>query len=423
VTIDPAIADTRGRAEPERVRHRPHILHVSQRPTPYGGTEKHLHALVDALAGDFDFSMLYPQQAHFVLRTRWRNAVGRGVENEIRLPGPVAAARDAFREEAGQALQIALDKFGFDAVHLHNFIGHSLAPLALLADFPGPVICSVHDLYLACPHHWLLYRNEQPCGIPNDLAVCGRCLPETRRRSREYLESFRTTVATRLDTVDRWVFASQSAADYLRRVYNIPPERIEIIPHGAVVAVEAGPRQLDEQLILNDPLRLAFVGTGWRKKGLGVANHLADSFAESSVEIHHFGALKEEASPYLGQHGPYRNDELADLLHEAGIQIVLLPGPYAETFGLVMTEALLAGRPVIGAGYGALGERIRALAVGWTIDPTDPTGVTELVANLDRCRLEVLRATRRACAVEIQTVAQTASRYAALYRGATANWT
>jgi glycosyltransferase involved in cell wall biosynthesis len=312
-----------------------------------------------------------------------------------------------------------MDTFSFDAVHLHNLIGHSLAPLALLADFPGTVICSVHDLYFACPHHWLLYRNEQPCGIPDDLAVCGRCLPETRRRSREYLESFRTTVATRLDTVDRWVFASQSAADYLLRVYDIPPERIEIIPHGAVVDVKAGHRQLDEQRILHERLRLAFVGTGWRKKGLGVANHLADAFAESSVEIHHFGALKEEASPQLRQHGPYRNEQLADLLHEAGIQIVLLPGPYAETFGLVMTEALLAGRPVIGAGYGALGERIRALSVGWTIDPSDAAEVTELVANLDRCRLEVLRATRRACTVEIETVAQTAGRYAALYRGTT----
>ncbi len=60
---------------------------------------------------------------------------------------------------------------------------------------------------------------------------------------------------------------------------------------------------------------------------------------------------------------------LRDLLHQAGIQIVLLPGAYAETFGLVMTESLIAGIPVIGASFGALGERIRADGVGWTIDP------------------------------------------------------
>ena len=45
---------------------------------------------------------------------------------------------------------------------------------------------------------------------------------------------------------------------------------------------------------------------------------------------------------------------------------------YAETFGLVMTEAILAGLPVVGASYGALGERIRAAGAGWTIDPTAP---------------------------------------------------
>ena len=48
----------------------------------------------------------------------------------------------------------------FDAVHIQNLIDHSLAPLAVLADFDGPVVCSVRDLYLACPHHWLLYRNQ-----------------------------------------------------------------------------------------------------------------------------------------------------------------------------------------------------------------------------------------------------------------------
>ena len=109
---------------------------------------------------------------------------------------------------------------------------------------------------------------------------------------------------------------------------------------------------------------------------------------------------------------------LPELLQRAGIQVVLLPGPYAETFGHVMTEALIAGLPVIGASYGALGERIRPTGAGWTIDPTDVAGIQELVENLDRCRSEVLRATRRAIAAKVQSIGGTAPRYAALYRPA-----
>ena len=57
------------------------------------------------------------------------------------------------------------------------------------------------------------------------LRTARAALPETRGASTlGYLEAFRRTVAARLDTVDHWVFASQSAADYFLRVYDVEPE-------------------------------------------------------------------------------------------------------------------------------------------------------------------------------------------------------
>jgi glycosyltransferase involved in cell wall biosynthesis len=329
---------------------------------------------------------------------------------------------------AAAALDMALDLFDFDAVHIQNLIGHSLAPLDVLADFPGPVLCSVHDVYLACPNHSLLYRQVEPCGIPEDRSFCDRCLaslvespmpgsPEIPNLSLAYLEDFRDTVNARLDTVDHWVFASQSAADYFLRAYDPDPARIEIIPHGATIRLDREGPQLDETRILDEPLRLAFVGLGWAKKGLGVVNELAESFRDTTVEIHHFGKLRGQVSLELHVHGPYDNEFLPELLHRAGIQIVLLPGPYAETFGYVLTEALVAGLPVIGARYGALGERIRAHGSGWTIDPMDPAGIRALIERLDRNRHEVLRATRQARATRQQPAGANAHRYAKLYRG------
>jgi glycosyltransferase involved in cell wall biosynthesis len=212
------------------------------------------------------------------------------------------------------------------------------------------------------------------------------------------------------------VFASQSAADYFLRVYDVDPARVEVIPHGSTIDPTRHRREVDEALIFDEPLRLAFVGIGWAKKGLQIVNRLADDLAHTSIEIHHFGPLKEEPSPHIHAHGSYDNVLLPVLLQQAGIQIVLLPGAYAETFGLVMTEALVAGLPVMGARYGALAERIRATGAGWTIDPEDPDGIREVVEHLDRCRIEVLRATRHAVAVPIETVADTLPRYTGLYR-------
>jgi glycosyltransferase involved in cell wall biosynthesis len=404
----------------ERRPDRPHVLHVLHSPPgEVGGTEKHLHALMTALLPEFDFSVLYPLESGFGLRTMWDVGTDAPVEHDLLLPGGARRVTKVHDDVAGGALAMTLDLFDFCAVHVQNLIGHSLAALDVLGRFEGPVVCSVRDLYLACPNHSLLYRNEQPCGIPDDLSYCATCLPETRDLPIEYLATFRATVESRLDAVDHWVFASQSAADYLLRVYDIDPDRIELVPHGAIIERIGDEHDLDESRVLDEPLRLAFVGLGWAKKGLGVVNRLADELAGDSVEVHHFGVLKEPASPALHVHGPYDNDLLPELLDRAGIQIVLLPGPYAETFGHVMTEALVSGLPVIGARYGALGERIRALGAGWTIDPMDPGGLRELVEHLDRCRSEVLRATRAARAARIPSVAGTAGRYAALYRGTT----
>jgi GT2 family glycosyltransferase len=395
---------------------RPHVLHLLHAPSPYGGTEKHLDTLMRSLFDEYDFSILYPNnESNFVLHTCW-NVGGETIEHEFLIPGASRRVTKVQDEVAATALRTALDMWDFDAVHIQNLIGHSLSVFDVLAEFDGEVVCSVRDLYLACPNHSLLYLNEQPCGIPEDLSLCARCLPETQGFSLDYLEEFRAIVDEHIDVVDTWVFASQSAADYLMRAYDLDPARVALIPHGTIISTERRTRTVDESLIFDEPLRLAFVGRGWAKKGLTVVNHLAETLAGTGVELHHFGEMKEKASPAVHTHGPYDNAVLPELLHRAGIQIVLLPGPYAETFGHVMTEAIIAGLPVIGARYGALGERIRAHGVGWTVEPTDARAVEELVRNLDLCRQEILRATRRAQAMPLRPVAATADQYAARYR-------
>ena len=390
-----------------------HVLHSS--PAMLGGTEQHVMALIEGLSAEMDASILYFVNGGFVLRTMWWGPGGERTQHEFLLPGVHSNVAKVFDEAAAQALAVALELFDIDAVHLQNIVGHSLAPLEVLRDFDGPVVCSVRDLYLACPHHWLLTPDLQPCGIPEDLGICAECLPSTRGLERSDLEEFRAFVTARLDVVDHWVFASQSACDYLLRVYDIASERIVVIEHGSLVASRPD-RVIDRSLIFDEPLRLGFVGVGWPKKGLDVVNGVADALAGTSVEVHHFGKLRAPASPSLRTHGPYDNALLPELLVRSGIQVVLLPVPFAETFGHVLTEAFVAGLPVIGTSYGALGERIRDHQAGWTVDPADGASIVALVENLDASRAEILRATKAAHRVPVHTVAETAHRYAALYR-------
>jgi len=158
----------------ERDSERPHVLHVLHSPPgATGGTEKYVAALVRSMEAEFDFSVLYPVASGFVLRSMWIVS-GERWEQEYLLPGAPNQVTQMYDEVARSALVAALDLFEFDAVHVHNLIGFSLAPLDALRDFSGPVACSVHDLFLACPNFSLLYKKSDPCGIPSDLSVCAR---------------------------------------------------------------------------------------------------------------------------------------------------------------------------------------------------------------------------------------------------------
>lgn len=415
--LAPVFANLRAASAP-RDPSRPHVLHLLHAPSPFGGTEMHVDALIDALRGEFDSTVLHPSPEGFVLRSHWRAADGRDHLAIRLLPDVARTETDASTTSPTtplSALRFVRDTHALTAVHIHNLIGHPLDTLVELADFPGPVVCSVHDLYLACPNYSLLYRGQISCGIPDDLGVCATCLPETRGLERADLELHRSTVAAGLPSVDHWVTFSQAAADHLLRAYPVPADRLHLLPHGTLV--EAAPPPLDERRLLDDPLQVAFVGRGWAKKGLDLVNHAAKRLAANPrIQLHHFGELRDELSHLVVGHGPYVNDVLPDLLHDAGIGVVLLPGPYAETFGFVMSESLQAGIPVVGPYYGAIGERIVALDAGWTIDPDEPESLPTLLSALERNRLEVVRATRRARGYQPEHVRLSAQRYTDLYR-------
>lgn len=390
-----------------------HLLHTS--PDGTGGTEAHVRHLVDALLPGVDGAVLFPTDAGFVVRRdRWDGE--QAVRDELLLPG--AARRPGRLDDAGAAAAVrtALDILEVDVVHVHDLLNLSLSPLAVLADAGIPTVVTIHDMSLACLHHDVLWHGAVACGLPDDRRACATCLPATTGRPVEQLDRHRALVAAAVPHVARWVAPSRAAADHLDRVHPLPADRVEILPHGSLVAAAAAGREPDPVLVHDEPLRLAFVGRGWAKKGLAAVNALCAAVADTTIEVHHLGPLAEAAHPDLHLHGPYDSAVLPDLLRAAGISVVVLPGHVPETFSYVVTEALAAGVPVAGARHGAIGERIMATGAGWTFDPEDAEALPDLARALDRDRDLLWAATARAAAVPLVTAAEVAVRYASTYR-------
>lgn len=133
---------------------------------------------------------------------------------------------------------------------------------------------------------------------------------------------------------------------------------------------------------------IAFAGNVQRHKGA----HLLPELARRLGILHVFGggdeALLRELrrEPNLRVHGYYRAGQLPSLLARHHIGLVLVPSIGPESFCLVISEAWLAGVPVIAFDVGAQGERIRRQGGGWLAPLGDLDALAELVSAWRRGR-------------------------------------
>ena len=339
---------------------RPHVLQMLHSPPgAFGGTEKHVTALLNGAHRRVRLLGPAPRR----VRVRAAHHVGPRRRHPHRPRVPAATGTFGARPmkpRRAAALRMALDSFDFDAVHIQNLIGYSLAPLDVLADFDGPVVCSVRDLFLACPNHSLLYRNRQGLRHPRRPLLLRHLPPRDQEPRPRRPERVPPTASADTSTPSTPGSSPPKAPPTTCCASTTSTPNASKSSPTAPSSPPTEPNPSTRASSSTNPSASPSSDAAGPRKASTTVNHLADQLADTTIEIHHFGEHVEQRSPQVHAHGTYDNQFLPDLLRLAGIQIVLLPGPYAETFGHVMTEALIAGIPVIGATYGALGERIRA---------------------------------------------------------------
>jgi glycosyltransferase involved in cell wall biosynthesis len=139
---------------------------------------------------------------------------------------------------------------------------------------------------------------------------------------------------------------------------------------------------------------------GWRR-AIDAAM-LAGERLVSAVKIAHWAEQKEweeniqpALPPDFEVLGEISQEEKVDLLRRA--KAVLFPIDWPEPFGLVMTEAMACGTPVIATPRGSVPEVVEDGATGWIVDVEDyPAQAAERLKRLSeidphRCRDRVQR--------------------------------
>lgn len=280
-----------------------------------------------------------------------------------------------------------------DVIHVHHSLWVGLEFLALARKVLPDVkiIYTLHEYLPICHSKGQLFRYGEG-GICHDTSPdqCTKCFP--KRTADDFIlrrRGFRQAFAL----VDHFIAPSE----YLRQRYiswGLDPSRISVIANGHS-------RQRPENWTPphSEGLNIfGFFGQFVDAKGIDVLLRAAVDVAmstEDMVEIRVFGGNKEYASAdyvekvdavladapenlKITEEGSYSRENVFDLM--TTVDWVVVPSVWPETFGLVVSEAWDARRPVLASRAGGLTERIHDGENGFSFLP----GSAEQLAGIMR---------------------------------------
>jgi phosphatidyl-myo-inositol alpha-mannosyltransferase len=195
----------------------------------------------------------------------------------------------------------------------------------------------------------------------------------------------------KLNRLGARIAVSEAAAWTGRRFYG---GHYRIVPNG--VALPAGGVPPAPRPAPDEPLRIAFVGQVVERKGLPVLLRAFEALrAQVPVELTIVGTTQEEIAPLLvdtaGVRALGRVDDAAR--HAALVESDLLAAPSlgGESFGMVLTEAFAAGRPVVASDIAGYRDVVADGQDGLLVPRGDATRLAETLRDLALDRERIAR--------------------------------
>ncbi len=171
---------------------------------------------------------------------------------------------------------------------------------------------------------------------------------------------------------------------------GVPPERVKIMNHGIRPLACSHITGLGQR-----PLRFGFVGRIDHAKGLHLLlQAMQMACIDGKAELHIYGdatnvqdrdawcrELNSLGSvPWLYLHGQFERTQVNEIY--SSVDIIVLPSICLECFGLVVAEALSAGRPVLSTCCGGPEDQIEDGVNGWLVAPNDPVALGQRIREL-----------------------------------------
>jgi glycosyltransferase involved in cell wall biosynthesis len=272
-----------------------------------------------------------------------------------------------------------------DLVHVHHLLGLSPALPAIARRYGARVVVTLHDYWFRCSNTWLLRYDEQLCPGPGLGFHCGGCaLHRLGRQPNAMLMAPAAPLfvarTLRLRQALRQADALIAPSDLVARVFAADAAlrgKLHTIPHGvSPLAPLAGVQRPPAR----DGVRYGYVGSLIRAKGAHVIVEAFNGLPAGQDELHLYGDQTTDlaytaavrglvARPGVHFHGRVEHQQVLAAL--AGLDVLLVPSLWQETFAVNVDEAQALGVPVVVSSITAAVERIQPEGNGLQSPPGD----------------------------------------------------
>ncbi|MBK8095801.1 MAG: glycosyltransferase [Planctomycetes bacterium] len=318
----------------------------------------------------------------------------------------------------------------FDVVHVFHARHLGTAALTVPLDLGLPLVVHLMDFWFLCPNFLLLRRDGALCDGPPDGGFgCLPCIDPALADEVERLH-LRPHVAAltavppppggqtptparrahalvarreRLFSVLARAHAVLSPSRFLRERFEaqgFPRGIIGLLPYG-LAADRFGDARCEPRGEAR-PLRIGYVGSLTRHKGVHVVIAAVRSLPPDAVQLQVWGSLESVPAyaselqqlageaPNIAFRGRFRPDELGRVL--AGFDVQVVPSLWYENTPFAALEALQFGLPVVASALGGIAEVVRHEQNGLTFPPGDVLALAAILRRLagaDELRLRL----------------------------------
>jgi glycosyltransferase involved in cell wall biosynthesis len=369
-----------------------------------GGTERVVEAMVRARLRRGEEIVVFAGSEKFAPETRMetRAASGLAVHKLLR---PRAETGEVFlRSGIRGEFERLVAAIQPDVVEWHHGATLSLDLVRAAREQRIRTIVFLHDLWLSCPRYFRIPPAGIRCPEGNDRGACvacvGRDLPWAPPQLENWVSRFTKNAREELAAADVKIAPSRAHARRLAAAFPDLNLELRVVPHGLLDDAVRRPVPRAGAAAAGK-LRIAHFGNLVPEKGIEDLAAALGKLAEPyRVSLDLYG---EELSPGLvagaralcpnvkiAYHGAYSSfAQIAERV--AAADIAAFPSRAAESYGLVVDEAMSVGLPVLVSDRGALAER--AGGAGVVLEAENPTIWHAAVQRLldDPASLESLR--------------------------------